>query len=85
MYTPLVINQHRIGPPVVIEEQTSGHLWASAALEEMVRRYRSGEFDWDRSYQDYRVAVVSNEVMGLHEQHGGGRGVAYLGLPFVGM
>ena len=85
VYTPLVIGRHSIGSPVVIEEQTSNIRWTFAALDVLVREYRDGAFDWDRTYQDYRVAVVSNEVMGLQERHGGGSGVAYLGMPFVAM
>ncbi len=82
-YTPLVIGEHRIGPAVVVDKvgwikpsQFEGPI--SAALRIMAESYRNGNFDWDVSYKDFRVAVVPEE--NFEKVYIGG--VAYPKTPF---
>ncbi len=60
-YTPLVIGEHRIGPAVVVDT-TKRKISVSSALDALESSYGTGDFDWDGTYKDFRVAVVSEEV-----------------------
>ncbi len=84
-YTPLVIGQHEIGPAVVMDSTyaNAGYKWAWSAFKPLYDQYADGAFPWDRSYKDYRVAVVSNEVQGLDESLVVIMGLARTGEPFA--
>ncbi len=75
-YMPLVIGEHRIGPAVVIDSVEIEASGADiAAVHAMIDSYWNGDFDWDRSHKDFRVAVLTPEVYSGPFGYARGRGV----------
>ncbi len=88
VYTPLVIGEHRIGPPVVVDTLEVNAIGPNyAAFFAMRESYRNGDFDWDRSHKDFRVAVsttawpATESTVFEHTKFRSG-GLGSVGFPF---